>query len=207
MRDPFPPNFQAPAASRLRSRIFPILLGLSAGLILTACSTRLSFETPGAGASEDQLAPPVYEGTVDYVDERLLTDQIETEDTNISQIDPIPPNASAELGEIDVADPCYGAKQRNEACSSVEVPLEQSAQGATTPAEIRLNSIGAGLEDPREFDADRTVDEIGRGQALSDTALAVGESFLSPPPVPVEPEPELEHPDVPDGGAVTYLNQ
>lgn len=208
MRDPFPPRSEAFAATCRRSRISLLILAMMAGLGVNACSTHLSFETQNQNADEEALVPPVYEGSVDFVDEDLLTDQIESENQDIRQIETTESASTAPVTDIEGRDPCYGAKQLNEACSAIELPRNSGSEQAAVPAEIRLNAIGAGVADPREFDADRTVDEIGRGQAVSETSLAVGESFLSPPEAPpVEPEHELEHDTLPDAAAVTFLNQ
>lgn len=114
------------------------------------------------------------------------------------------PSGDAPVGysfaDVEGDDPCLLEANRNRPQCNAEPGGLRDRQGARGHRDGRtalseLQAITPNVIDPTTFDADRAADEIGRpqGDPQSQIGMAVGADFLTPPPLP--PEPELDETD------------
>ena len=97
---------------------------------------------------------------------------------------------------IDVDDPCLGDLQNSEQCRSSLKPKSASAD-AVGDSSMTLTVVAPGTGNKGTFDANRAVDEIGRGRTKSQGAQSAGSDFLSGA---TKPPADLAVPDQPVPG-------
>ena len=161
--------------------------------MLPACTATFpSLHNPAA--EENTVAPqPEYADTYANQPPKIVAEQVGDETTAIAQLLPSEENPRMQFESIDQTDPCVWAQQKSVDCSAIELSDSEDTPDKSPSAEMRLKMSGLMSHELGAFDADQTIDEIGRGRATSIAAQAVGEEFLSAH----EPFPETSnaHPD------------
>ncbi|WP_272989376.1 MULTISPECIES: hypothetical protein [Hyphomonas] len=116
--------------------------------------------------------------------------------SHISQIPSSPDTDAVLQSAIDVDDPCLGDLQNSEQCRSSLKPKSASAD-AVGDSSMTLTVVAPGTGNKGTFDANRAVDEIGRGRTKSQGAQSAGSDFLSGA---TKPPADLAVPDQPVPG-------
>ena len=160
-------------------------------------------------AEDDVVAPqPEYEDTYATDSPEIVAEQISEEETEVSQLLPVEKASGFQFESIDETDPCVWAQQKDLQCSAMELPSAADASASVLSAEMRLKMSGQTAPDALAFDAEQTVDEIGRGRPASVAAQAIAEEFLTAPdPIPELPEPHPDLQTLPDSSVAIQQNE
>ncbi len=163
-------------------------------LVLPACAA--TFPSLYRSTAEDNaVAPqPAYADTYANQPPTIVAEQVGDEATVVAQLSPSSEHSKMRFESIDESDPCVWAQQRSLDCSAVEIPESPGTPDKVPTAEMRLKMSGLTSPELHAFDADQTINEIGRGRATSVAAQAIGEEFLNP--IDLSPETPVPHPDL-----------
>jgi hypothetical protein len=134
------------------------------------------------------------------VDQRPDVKQTES---RISQIPSAPDTDAILQSAIVVDDPCLGDLENSEQCRSNLKPNSTGADAAGDSS-MTLTVVAPDTGLKGTFDANRAVDEIGRGRIVSQGAQSAGSDFLSGAATPqIEPPlPGLPISDLPPGSVI-----
>ncbi len=177
-------------------------------LVLPACAATFPSLYPTV-VEDNAVAPqPAYVDTYDNKPPTIVAEQVGDEATAVVQLSPSSEHPRMLLDSIDESDPCVWAQQRSLDCSAIELPKSVGTPDEVSTAEMRLKMSGLTSPELNAFDADQTIDEIGRGRATSVAAQAFGEEYLNAiESSPESPIPNSDSQTLPDNTATPRRNE
>ena len=122
--------------------------------------------------------------------DKIYAEQIPSPNLEIDQLALDNPDHSLQIGTIPGADPCFWARRKGTPCNRANSLRSGTQSDSGVSPEVELNIMNVGRT-TNAFDVEKTVDEIGRGRATTESAKAIGNDFLNS--LPDKPDEAPEH--------------
>ncbi len=122
--------------------------------------------------------------------DKIYADQIPSANLEIDQLGLDNADHSLQIGTVPGADPCYWARREGTPCNRADSLRSDAQPASRVSTEVELNIMNVGRT-TNAFDVEKTVDEIGRGRATTESAKAIGNDFLNP--LPDKPDEAPDH--------------